>query len=88
MLSAILTLMVDSMATSLYTKKCNKGIIIPDQSDCNTPVQGDQEMAAVMDASRFHVHHHQHHGVIKPHGGDGVDSQLLRYRVVAMVRYY
>ncbi|KAH7545637.1 hypothetical protein FEM48_Zijuj01G0114500 [Ziziphus jujuba var. spinosa] len=75
MLSAIVTLMVDSLATSLYSKKCNKEII-PEHGDI--PVEGDQEMA-VMDASHFHVQHH--HGF----KADGVDSQLLRYRVVAMV---
>ncbi|XP_015884543.3 probable zinc transporter 10 [Ziziphus jujuba] len=75
MLSAIVTLMVDSLATSLYSKKCNKEII-PEHGDM--PVEGDQEMA-VMDASHFHVQHH--HGF----KADGVDSQLLRYRVVAMV---
>lgn len=78
MLSAIVTLMVDSMATSLYSsRKCNSGVI-PDSND-TTVIQGDQEMAVV---SAGHLHAH-HHGVMKPESGDS--PQLLRYRVVAMV---
>lgn len=75
MLSAIVTLMVDSMATSIYTKKCNAGVI--PQSD--GAVERDQEMA-VMGGSHFHGHHHD----VKAAVGE---SQLLRYRVVAMVRF-
>ncbi|KAF5472889.1 hypothetical protein F2P56_009555 [Juglans regia] len=79
MLSAIATLMVDSLATSLYTKKCNTGVI-PDSS---ISVEGDQEMQAAVSSGQ-HVHSHQlHHGVLKAESGD--NSQLLRYRVVAMV---
>ena len=79
MLSAIVTLMVDSMATSLYSsRKCNTGVI-PGSND-STVIQGDQEMA-VVSAGYLHAHHH---GVMKPESGDS--PQLLRYRVVAMVR--
>lgn len=79
MLSAIVTLMVDSMATSLYSnRKCNTGVI-PDSND-STVIQGDPEMA-VVSAGYLHAHHH---GVMKSESGDS--PQLLRYRVVAMVR--
>lgn len=78
MLSAIVTLMVDSMATSLYSnRKCNTGVI-PDSND-STVIQGDPEMA-VVSAGYLHAHHH---GVMKSESGDS--PQLLRYRVVAMV---
>jgi zinc transporter 1/2/3 len=66
MLSAIVTLMVDSMATSMYTRKnCDNAGKIP-----------DQEMAMVT------VHHHG------PKPELNGDSQLLRYRVVAMVTIF
>lgn len=66
MLSAILTLMVDSIATSLYTKKNSAGIIPEDR---------------YVNAQEPHFHGH-HHG--PKTGNEG--TQLLRYRVVAMVR--
>ncbi|XP_022847713.1 fe(2+) transport protein 1-like [Olea europaea var. sylvestris] len=69
MLSAIITLMVDSMATSIYTKK-NRNGVLPES-------QGDQEMAVV---NNGHSHGH-HHGFKLDVDG----SQLLRYRVIAMV---
>ncbi|GLT54621.1 hypothetical protein SLA2020_278050 [Shorea laevis] len=74
MLSAIVTLMVDSMATAIYSRKSNAGVI----PDGGVAVTGDQEMA-VVGAGHSHGHHH---GVLKAGTGD---SQLLRYRVVAMV---
>ncbi|KAI3502470.1 hypothetical protein L1887_30551 [Cichorium endivia] len=73
MLSAIFTLMVDSMATSMYTTK-NNAI----SAEGGEPVNGDNEMA-VTSAGGVHFHGH-HHGQKGPIG-----SQLLRYRVVAMV---
>lgn len=88
MLSAIITLMIDSMATSVYTKKngggAGSGVVLPEEVDQET---------AVAPARNFHSHGHGHgHG---QHGGDGstVDkidkhmdgSTLLRYRVIAMV---
>ncbi|KAL3522987.1 hypothetical protein ACH5RR_015821 [Cinchona calisaya] len=78
MLSAILTLMVDSMATSFYTKKNKPGIVIPQAS---VPAQGDQEMAVVnVNTGNLQCHHHE--SVMK----DGIEvSQLLRYKVIAMV---
>ncbi|KAH6796453.1 hypothetical protein C2S51_037439 [Perilla frutescens var. frutescens] len=76
MLSAIITLMIDSMATSFYSKKHKGGVVQPESG-------GDREMAAVEAAAGGgHAHFHGHH-----HGGkvevDG--AQLLRYRVIAMV---
>ncbi|KAL5577629.1 hypothetical protein UlMin_019328 [Ulmus minor] len=79
MLSAIVTLMVDSMATSLCSNK-GRSEFLPAESDIGTPTsQGDQEMAMVT-PGHFRSHHH---AMVK----EGVDaeSQLLRYRVVAMV---
>ncbi|KAL2494057.1 putative zinc transporter 10 [Forsythia ovata] len=69
MLSALVTLIVDSMATSIYSKK-NKNEVLPES-------QGDQEMAVVNTA-----HSHGHHFGSKL---DVEGSQLLRYRVIAMV---
>ncbi|KAK9267107.1 hypothetical protein L1049_009526 [Liquidambar formosana] len=71
MLSAIVTLMVDSIATSLYSQKNSTGII-PESE-----VEGDREMA-VMSAGHIHGHHHGMKGATE-------SPQLLRYRVVAMV---
>ncbi|KVH96140.1 probable zinc transporter 10 [Cynara cardunculus var. scolymus] len=66
MLSAIFTLMVDSMATSTYTTK-----------HTTISTAGDHEMAVTNGGVHFHGHHHSQKGPI--------GSQLLRYRVVAMV---
>ncbi|XP_070051461.1 probable zinc transporter 10 [Nicotiana tomentosiformis] len=74
MLSAIFTLAIDSMATSLYSKKNKAGVIPESQAQ-----GGDQEMGA-----GNHVHSHHHHGSFSTK--DGVDgTKLLRYRVIAMV---
>ncbi|KAK6917050.1 Zinc/iron permease [Dillenia turbinata] len=70
MLSAILTLMVDSIATSIYHQ--SKAGVTPD-ADSNG---GDQEMAV----EHFHGHSHAH-----PPKDELGESQLLRYRVIAMV---
>ncbi|XP_008225789.1 PREDICTED: fe(2+) transport protein 1-like [Prunus mume] len=78
MLSAIVTLMVDSMATSIYSKRCRTGVI-PDNGTV-AAVEVDQEMAAV-GAGHGHFHAHSH-DIVK---GGNEDSQLPRYRVVAMV---
>ncbi|KAI3879133.1 hypothetical protein MKX03_010637 [Papaver bracteatum] len=83
MLSAILTLMVDSMATSFYTTKNNRMAIQP------TP-EGDHELGntaeegAAGGGSHFHSHGH-HHGAPLGSTKGPIGSQLLRYRVVAMV---
>ncbi|KAI3466919.1 hypothetical protein Pfo_023582 [Paulownia fortunei] len=75
MLSAIITLMIDSMATSLYSKKHKAGLVLPESG-------GDREMAVVEAGEGGHTHFHGHH-----HGSKLVveGSQLLRYRVIAMV---
>lgn len=73
MLSALVTLTVDSLATSLYTQKNSAGII-PESGT----TAGDAEMADV-NVGQFHGHHHG----AKP--GNGGPPPLLRYRVVAMV---
>ncbi|KAK4487283.1 hypothetical protein RD792_006110 [Penstemon davidsonii] len=77
MLSAIVTLMIDSMATSFYSQKHKGGVVLPESRG------GDHEMAVAEGGdgggqSHFHGHHHgSKMGV--------VGSQLLRYRVIAMV---
>lgn len=75
MFSAIITMMVDSLATSIYTKKFKSEVIPESESG------GDQEMGGVVNFGHFHGHHH-HHPETKI---DEKESQLLRYRVVAMV---
>ncbi|KAK9063414.1 hypothetical protein SSX86_017284 [Deinandra increscens subsp. villosa] len=72
MLSAVFTLMVDSLTTSVYTKSNN---IVSAEGDH----QGGDEMAVVVASGGGHVHGHNH----APKGPIG--SQLLRYRVIAMV---
>ncbi|XVF25373.1 hypothetical protein REPUB_Repub13aG0207200 [Reevesia pubescens] len=74
MLSAIVTLMVDSIATSIYSRKCNAGVIPESVS-----LGGGQHEMAVVNTGQFHGHNHN----IKPSGN--VDQQLMRYRVIAMV---
>ncbi|KAK7317915.1 hypothetical protein RJT34_02537 [Clitoria ternatea] len=74
MFSAIITMMVDSLATSVYTKKFMSGVT-PE----NPPV-ADHEMAAT-NFGHFHGPHHLPH--IKTQTAEA--QQLLRYRVVAMV---
>ncbi|KAG6695096.1 hypothetical protein I3843_09G078500 [Carya illinoinensis] len=76
MLSAIVTLMVDSLATCIYSRKCTTGVT-PDNNI--NAVGGDQEMAVV---STGHVHARGHHHGAKAGSGE---TRLLRYRVVAMV---
>ncbi|KAL5731516.1 putative zinc transporter 10 [Ranunculus cassubicifolius] len=75
MLSAIFTLMVDSMATSIYTKKNSAGVKPTDKDE--EGVTGDVEMVA----PAAHYHGHAHHAP----SPDLAGPQLLRYRVVAMV---
>lgn len=76
MLSAIVTLIIDSMTTSFYSQKHKGGVVQPESG-------GEREMAAVEAGGVGHGHFHGGHH----HGGklevDG--SRLLRYRVIAMV---
>ncbi|GJX95369.1 probable zinc transporter 10 [Tanacetum coccineum] len=66
--------MVDSMVTSIYTKKNN--VIAADHG--SEVVAGDHEKAITSGGGvNFHGHHHGQKGPI--------GQQLLRYRVVAMV---
>ncbi|KAL9276672.1 hypothetical protein ACSQ67_025782 [Phaseolus vulgaris] len=78
MFSALITMMVDSLATSVYTKKSRTEIIPAESSPAGG---GDREMASAVNFGHFHGHHH-HHSENKT---EGQNSQLLRYRVVAMV---
>ncbi|XP_038691376.1 fe(2+) transport protein 1-like [Tripterygium wilfordii] len=81
MFSAIVTLMVDSMSTSVYMKKMNNGVVVvhaESTSPSTTTREGDREMGAV----NFGHHNHQHQAMMKTGTGD---SQLLRCRVIAMV---
>ncbi|OMO67184.1 Zinc/iron permease [Corchorus capsularis] len=74
MLSALVTLMIDSMATSIYSRKSSAGI---------TPVNGAGSATndmAVVNIGQFHGHGHHHDA--KP---ADQHQQLLRYRVIAMV---
>jgi zinc transporter 1/2/3 len=78
MFSALITMMVDSLATSYYSGKGTKsGVIIPHGHG------GDQEMGDV-NVGHSHGHHHMHNEVKIE---ESATSQLLRYRVVAMVTY-
>lgn len=74
MLSAIATLMVDSLATSTYTKKNSAGVKPENVRDA--------EMATVNAPPLGHFHGHSHRTPMDMSG-----AQLLRYRVVAMVRF-
>ncbi|KAJ0016717.1 hypothetical protein Pint_11610 [Pistacia integerrima] len=78
MLSAIVTLMVDSLATSIYSQKCyaGGGVLIPED-------ERDEELAAAP-PSFGHMHGHSHHLDQTKTAGSG-GSQLMRYRVIAMV---
>ncbi|WRX28017.1 Zinc/iron permease - like 8 [Theobroma cacao] len=79
MLSAIVTLMVDSMATSIYSKKCSSGVI-PEGGPAIG--EGQHEMA-VVNIGQSHGHGHYH----GPKPAGNLDQQLLRYRVIAMAKY-
>ncbi|KAL7135313.1 hypothetical protein ABFS83_11G085200 [Erythranthe nasuta] len=76
MISAIITLIIDSMATSFYSKKHNSGVVKPESG--GEPV----ELAVVEAGGGGHSHFHGHH-----HGAklEVQGAQLLRYRVIAMV---
>ncbi|CAI0544452.1 unnamed protein product [Linum tenue] len=82
MLSALVTLMVDSIATSFYSGKLNK------TAAGDGAVEGDREMGNAVvpvDAEEGNGggHHGHHHGV-KVSNDDGA-KQLMRYKVIAMV---
>ncbi|KAI5563205.1 hypothetical protein BDE02_15G101100 [Populus trichocarpa] len=75
MLSAIVTLMVDSLATSVYSKKSNVGV---NPESITHGAEPGREMAS--NVGHFHGHGHHYEDKL----ADGA-KQLLRYRVVAMV---
>lgn len=78
MVSAILTLMVDSMATSFYTWRNKKGLLIPVAG-----VGGGGGGMGMVNGNFGSNLHCYHHGPIM--AGDVEGSQLLRYRVISMV---
>ena len=85
MLSAVVTLMVDSMATSIHIRNyCNAGFITADKDSNGSSVNEGEQVIAV--ASTGHLH--SHHQVVIKAGISTGGCQLLRYRVVAMVRIY
>lgn len=81
MVSAILTLMVDSMATSFYTRRNKNGLLIriPEAAGVGGG-GGGMGMVNGNFGSNLHCHHH---GSMM--AGDVEGSQLLRYRVISMV---
>ncbi|WCJ28473.1 zinc transporter 10 precursor [Euphorbia peplus] len=81
MLSALVTLLIDSMATSVYTRKGRSVAVV----NAESPVHDDREMGVVNMGGHGHGHGH-FHGNIQHDNKASVDGQqLLRYRVVAMV---
>lgn len=78
MLSAIVTLMVDSLATSFYSKRNKTGV----QPENGSPI--DREMGIVEGEGHVHVHGHGH-GLMSASKEESGSPQLLRYRVIAMV---
>ncbi|CAA0837376.1 zinc transporter 8 precursor [Striga hermonthica] len=76
MLSALVTLMIDSMATSLYSKKHR--VVLPEAA-----AAGDRELEAVEGGGGGNFHHGHGHRIKEAEVNAG--SQLLRYRVIAMV---
>ena len=85
MLSAIVTLMVDSMATSIYSRNYgNAGFITADKDSSDSSVNEGEQVIAVVSMG----HLHSHHQVVIKVGISTGGSQLLRYHVVAMVRIY
>ncbi|QHO38362.1 hypothetical protein HN51_004731 [Arachis hypogaea] len=81
MFSALFTLMVDSLATSFYGKKSSDAVI-PDSHTGAVGGHQEQEMGVVVSVGHFHGHHH---AAIEATKNEDGDTQLVRYRVVAMV---
>ncbi|KAJ0230979.1 zinc transporter 10 [Hirschfeldia incana] len=81
MISAVFTLMVDSITTSVFTKSGRKELR-PEVTSAETP---DQETGSVQVHPSHHVHGHGHglHGDSDKELGSYL--QLLRYRVIAIV---
>ncbi|CAH2034707.1 unnamed protein product [Thlaspi arvense] len=89
MISAVFTLMVDSITTSVFTKSGRRDMRATDTADVASAETPDQETGSV----QVHVSHHGHghgHGLHHNLHGDndkelGSHLQLLRYRVIAIV---
>lgn len=77
MFSAIITMMVDSLATSFCFKKHRRPEDIPHQDH---PEGGDQEMGSVVNFG--HPRHRPHQEI----NASNKESQLMHFRVVASVR--
>ncbi|MBA0751236.1 hypothetical protein Gogos_000175 [Gossypium gossypioides] len=73
MLSAIVTLMVDSFAMSVYRKHHAKALMAGDGTDVARLENGDVQIEN---------HGHEHHGVMNEKS-----QQLLRHRVIAQAEY-
>lgn len=80
MFSAVVTMMVDSLATSFYGKKFRNGVI----PESHVGDGGDDREMGVVSVGHSHGHHHFHHEV---KAENAESQQLLRYRVVAMVNF-
>ncbi|KAF8028779.1 hypothetical protein BT93_E1438 [Corymbia citriodora subsp. variegata] len=74
MLSALVTMMVDSISTSVYSRKNNVGSLPDSESGKGS---GSGQEVTVVTAGHSHIHGHLHEVA--------ASSQLVRYRVVAMV---
>ncbi|KFK44912.1 hypothetical protein AALP_AA1G318900 [Arabis alpina] len=97
MLSAVFTLMVDSITTSVFTKSGRRDMqaaaVRTDTADVASAETPDQEMGGVQVHVSHHGHSHSHshgHGLQHNFHGDNdkeISStlQLLRYRVIAIV---
>ncbi|XP_051133650.1 probable zinc transporter 10 [Andrographis paniculata] len=89
MLSAIITLMIDSIATSLYSQKHKGGVVLPDSAAAGA-TEREMEAVVVVDAAApapapAHPHSHSSHGHYHGAKLEVGGAQLLRYRVIAMV---
>ncbi|CAA7061283.1 unnamed protein product [Microthlaspi erraticum] len=78
MISAVFTLMVGSITTSVFSKSGKRD----PRADVASAETSDQEMGRV----QAHAHAHHGHGLHHSDGQDlGSNLQLLRYRVIAIV---
>ena len=84
MLSAIVTLMVDSIATSIYSRKCGNGVTPESGVAAAEAAAANPHEMAVVNMGQMTFHGHGHHHDPKP--AEGAVQQLLRYRVIAMVK--
>lgn len=84
MLSAVFTLMVDSLMLTFYKGKSgSKGSGIVEAVDCESPIGNEI----------VHVHAHRHghghgHGALMVDGKDDEESRLRRNRIIAQGRLF